>query len=260
MSNKLLNGEGKGNFGRYPALDGVRGIAVLLVVVAHFALLFPASHISGGLLGVDVFFVLSGFLITSILIKEFDTGGEISLRNFYARRFLRLMPAYWTLLMLIYLFAYQILPPIQAALVRGDNTLLSCLLYYSNRSRMAGQSLGVLTHTWSLSIEEQFYFMWAPLLYLMLALLKHRHLILLATATINILLVVILERRIQQGVLTTYLYNAIECRLFAIMIGSLIAMVVAWRVLSPRFLASRAHSCLASVAFCAVLGLGLAFK
>ena len=73
---------------RWPALDGLRAVAVLAVIVYHFGLL------SGGFLGVDLFFVLSGYLITSLLIREWDRrGGRISFRDFYVRRILRLFPA-----------------------------------------------------------------------------------------------------------------------------------------------------------------------
>src|SRR6185369_13173142 len=80
-----------------PALDGLRGIAILLVITHHQ--LIPFS-LNGGFLGVDLFFVLSGFLITNLLLKEFDATKSISLTNFYARRALRLAPAF-----LIYLVA-----------------------------------------------------------------------------------------------------------------------------------------------------------
>src|SRR3954462_15365671 len=76
--------------GHVPALDGLRGFAVLAVVLYHFP---PDRWVPGGWLGVDVFFVLSGFLITSLLVGEHEVAGKMSLRRFYARRALRLMPA-----------------------------------------------------------------------------------------------------------------------------------------------------------------------
>ena len=75
---------------RIAALDGLRGIAILLVIVHHQLIPLP---LTGGFLGVDLFFVLSGFLITSLLLKEFHTTKSISLTRFYARRVLRLAPA-----------------------------------------------------------------------------------------------------------------------------------------------------------------------
>ena len=76
-----------------PALDGLRGIAILLVVGNHIPLRHFQSLLPGGFVGVDTFFVLSGFLITTLLIQEFERTGSISLRNFYIRRALRLGPA-----------------------------------------------------------------------------------------------------------------------------------------------------------------------
>src|SRR5690242_7458008 len=88
---KTMAGEFKYN----PSLDGLRGIAVLIVMFYHTGIFLPQSisPISGGFLGVDVFFVLSGFLITSVLLKEYAGFESINLRNFYLRRIYRLVPA-----------------------------------------------------------------------------------------------------------------------------------------------------------------------
>src|SRR5689334_3153109 len=84
-------------FGHFGVLDGLRGIAVLIVMFYHLAYLEPGlrEYSKGGFLGVDIFFVLSGFLITSTLLAERDRDQTISLIRFYARRTLRLMPAFW---------------------------------------------------------------------------------------------------------------------------------------------------------------------
>ena len=82
-----------------PALDGIRALAVLAVMAFHF---LGAEYFAGGLIGVDVFFVLSGFLITSLLLDEQNRTGAVSLRGFYHRRVLRLFPAMYTLLALLY--------------------------------------------------------------------------------------------------------------------------------------------------------------
>src|SRR4051812_36488933 len=83
--------------GRVPALDGVRAIAILAVMGFHAQI----SQFGGGYFGVDIFFVLSGFLITSLLLSERETGGRIDLRAFYARRALRLLPALAVMLSLV---------------------------------------------------------------------------------------------------------------------------------------------------------------
>src|SRR3954463_8108536 len=139
---------------------GVRGLAILLVVAAHSGL--PVRW--GGLSGVTLFFVLSGYLITSLLIRERDRWGSISLWRFWGRRALRLLPALVLLLVLAPLLLWA----------TGDDRLstypvaaLASLLYVGNWVRIAGTDLGVLNHLWSLSVEEQFYVIW-PLVFVAL--------------------------------------------------------------------------------------------
>src|SRR5688572_33093349 len=87
-----LTATGRFELGYRPALDGVRGLAILAVLAVHTNHLFGWSLLKGGSIGVDIFFVLSGFLITCILLEEWEHTGHVSLRNFYLRRFLRLVP------------------------------------------------------------------------------------------------------------------------------------------------------------------------
>jgi peptidoglycan/LPS O-acetylase OafA/YrhL len=138
--------------GRVPALDGVRGIAILLVVAVH-----ATGYPRGGHLGVDLFFVLSGFLITTLLLEERANTGRISLRRFYARRARRLLPAL-ALLLLTYL-------AIDAA--KGHNGLRTVALaglYFGNAvqalSNVNPLAHSGLEHLWSLAEEEQFYLIW----------------------------------------------------------------------------------------------------
>src|SRR5436190_18818603 len=91
----------------FPALDGLRGLAILLVITHHQ--LIPLS-LKGGFLGVDLFFVLSGFLITTLLVTEFDATKTISLKNFYARRALRLAPALLLYLLISAAVTYRLNP------------------------------------------------------------------------------------------------------------------------------------------------------
>lgn len=139
-------------FGYEPSLDGVRAIAVLLVMAGHLGLVY-----AGGL-GVDIFFVLSGYLITAILVSEFYANGRISLTKFYARRALRILPAVILLLVALNLLVTITQPTEQAATFRLDS--LGALFYIANWLRAFGRDLGILGHLWSLSIEEQFYFFW----------------------------------------------------------------------------------------------------
>ncbi|MFC7621382.1 acyltransferase family protein [Microlunatus sp. GCM10028923] len=146
--------------GYLPPLDGIRALAVVAVVLFHTLIFwFP-----GGGVGVDVFFVLSGFLITRILVAELDRTGRISFGNFYLRRALRLLPA---------LFALAI--PLTVAyllLLDGERqreslfAVFAAVAYISSPVMASGHHLGPLTHTWSLSVEEYFYIVW-PLVLLL---------------------------------------------------------------------------------------------
>jgi peptidoglycan/LPS O-acetylase OafA/YrhL len=140
-------------------LDGLRGLAILAVFAYHFRLL------RGGFLGVDLFFVLSGFLITGLLVGEWQQRASISLGRFYLRRVLRLLPALLLLLLLGWL-ATHLFRPAEEKAYRKAMLVTAC--YLSNWPDLHGVNLGSLGHTWSLSVEEQFYVLWPVLLYGML--------------------------------------------------------------------------------------------
>ena len=149
--------------GYRPALDGVRAFAVLMVMAYHADVPF----FNGGSLGVDVFFVLSGFLITSLLLQEWNQTSTISFKKFYLRRALRLLPALFLLLLSIEAFALIALRG--ARLWEIQKAILAVLFYVSNWFSMhQPYRLGPLSHAWSLSIEEQFYFFWPPALFALL--------------------------------------------------------------------------------------------
>lgn len=135
----------------YPALDGLRTIAVGIVLCAHGGVTWFRS---GGV-GVDLFFVLSGFLITTILRTERQRTGGISFRNFYARRFLRLVPA----LLLTCALVAVAKPAVGEPLPATDIAL--ALSYTANWAQaLYGYHMTWLNHCWSLAIEEQFYLLW----------------------------------------------------------------------------------------------------
>jgi peptidoglycan/LPS O-acetylase OafA/YrhL len=140
--------------GYRPALDGIRGIAILLVLLSH-ARLGPFA--GGGLTGVTLFFVLSGYLITSLLLREHERDGRISLPAFYLRRARRLLPALVALVAVV----------TSVALVAGAGTdaltdAAAALFYVGNWATIpeGGLGLGTLSHTWSLAVEEHFYLLW----------------------------------------------------------------------------------------------------
>ncbi len=142
--------------GYNPALDGVRALAVLCVLVFHM------DALPGGYLGVDVFFVLSGFLITGGLLAERDRTGAMSLTRFYLRRAYRLLPAFWLLVAVA--TGWVVVLGIGTAGERREflDSLASSTLYLNNYFQVVKQSTGAgwLGHTWSLSLEEQFYLLW----------------------------------------------------------------------------------------------------
>jgi peptidoglycan/LPS O-acetylase OafA/YrhL len=150
--------------GGRPVLDGVRGVAVVLVVAVHVGLL------DSGDVGVDVFFPLSGFLITALLYEEWERYGVLSLRRFYARRARRLLPA-----LAVLVVAFAALSPLvrtfSTTLSRG--TLAASTLVFANNwvatlSAAHGRALGPLSPTWSLAQEGQFYVVWPAVLALLL--------------------------------------------------------------------------------------------
>ncbi len=139
--------------GRYrPDLDGLRAIAVGLVIIGHTQ--WPWRQ-NGADAGVTAFFVLSGYLITGILVRERQRTGSIRLRNFYRRRFVRLAPA--LLGLLVFALVLGLAGDLSGQWQLG---LVSCLLYVSNWVQAAGIAIHPIGHTWSLAIEEQFYLLW----------------------------------------------------------------------------------------------------
>ncbi len=154
---------------RQPGLDGLRALAVIAVIAFHERL----SAFSGGFLGVDVFFVLSGYLITDLLVARWDRHGRLDLGDFWARRARRLLPALAVLLVAV-TAATAVVEPAQLAALRS--ALLAAVTYSSNWwQALAHHSYFAqfgppppLQHLWSLAIEEQFYLVWPLLLIVIL--------------------------------------------------------------------------------------------
>ena len=143
-----------------PGLDGLRAIAVIGVIIYH------AHHdwLPGGFLGVEVFFVISGYLITLLLMGERERTGHVDLRQFWARRFRRLLPALYVMMAFVAVYIAAFYPAAREQ-TRGD--FLAGILYVSNWYEIfVGQGYGAseafapLRHLWSLAVEEQFYLVW----------------------------------------------------------------------------------------------------
>jgi peptidoglycan/LPS O-acetylase OafA/YrhL len=153
-----------------PGLDGLRALAVIAVLLYHADL----AWIPGGFLGVEVFFVISGYLITALLLAEWRQRGRIDLKTFWLRRARRLLPALYVLLVVTLAFAVVFLPG-EVAGLRGD--VLAAFGYVTNWYLIFGQESyfeavgrpSLLKHLWSLAVEEQFYLIWPPVLALGLA-------------------------------------------------------------------------------------------
>ncbi len=158
-----------------PALDGLRALAVVAVLLYHADL----GWIPGGFLGVEVFFVISGYLITLLLVSEHEQHGRISLRRFWFRRARRLLPAVYTLLLVVSLTVVLFVRE-QAEQTRGD--VIAGLTYTTNwyligTGQSYFQSFGrpsMLRHLWSLAVEEQFYLIWPLIVVLLLVVCRRR--------------------------------------------------------------------------------------
>ncbi|MDQ1380941.1 MAG: hypothetical protein QOJ71_1660, partial [Actinomycetota bacterium] len=184
-----------------PGLDGLRAISVLAVVVFHHYLIggHEVGWAPGGFLGVEVFFVVSGYLITSLLLSERRETGRVSLRRFYVRRARRLLPALFTLLAVVIAYSLLFLPDAIGTL-RSD--ALAALTYTSNWWQMIAHRSYIaeagrpelLKHLWSLAIEEQYYLAWPFLLMLGLRKLGRRRMLatMVGTALMSTLLLALL--------------------------------------------------------------------
>lgn len=205
---------------RIAPLDGMRALAVAAVVATHAL----PHRFAGGVLGVDVFFVISGYVITRILLRERAESGRVDLRGFYARRFLRLGPA---------LVAYVAVASVAGALLGYPHPLadaVAALTFTSNAYyNVVGEHLNTVGHTWSLAVEEQFYLLWPPVVAILLT-RGRRVLAVVAMAVVTMpLLNAVLLR---EGVPGDELYRLPHTRLPELLAGAAVAVLVAnpWHV------------------------------
>ena len=154
----------------FPALDGLRALSLLLVIGGHVRTGLPIKQYFSGGLGVGIFFVLSGFLITILLLREELAFGSTSLGAFYIRRAFRILPPYFLTIGVYLLVA--LIPSQHELRVRFLNTL-PYFLTWSNEYVPKGVA-ATFTHSWSLSVEEKFYFVWPLLFFIVLRKLKGR--------------------------------------------------------------------------------------
>ena len=248
-----------GSIAHVPALDGIRGLAVAGVLMFHL------GHLRGGYLGVDAFFVLSGFLITSLLLAERVAAGRVALAGFWARRARRLLPALLVLLVVVGLYAATVAPAAEVARIRGDG--LATLLYGANwHAIWAGHGYfdlfatpSPLEHTWSLAIEEQFYVVW-PLIFVGLVALtrgSRRALVLVSVALAGASAVAMAMLFDPADVNRAYIGT--DARAASILVGA--ALAFGWRRVPGRGDSAwgKGRVALEVVAFVAVIGLALAW-
>lgn len=210
-----------------PALDGVRALAVIGVLLYHGGV----SWLPGGFLGVDVFFVLSGFLITSLLLAEHEATGRVGFARFWFHRARRLLPALFAVLVFVCLYAVLLAPAVVRARLRGD---LIASLFYAANWRFVIERISYfeqyasptpLLHMWSLAIEEQFYVIWPLLLVVLLRFgWRGRRLAVLfgALAVASAGLMAALYR---PGIDPSRIYYGTDTRLQALLVGAVGAVV-----------------------------------
>ncbi|HET6810133.1 MAG TPA: acyltransferase [Acidimicrobiales bacterium] len=217
-----------------PALDGLRGLAVLLVIGYHFR---PGSGFSGGWMGVDVFFALSGFLITSLVLDELATTGRFSFLRFHIRRALRLQPALWLflavwlvgLLTLRQFYWFHTVPGFAPApgpptpLWVGARGVLTAMGEVNNWFSVRHVAMPPIGHLWSLSIEEQFYLVW-PALLLVVARFRPQWML---RATVGLGVASALDCLVQWngGAGTDRIYFGTDTRAQALLAGCLVAQL-----------------------------------
>lgn len=231
---------------RLRSLDGLRALAVSMVFVHHVV----PGQLPGGALGVSLFFALSGYLITAILLEERERTGAISLRRFYARRALRLYPALIVVVVAATIAAWvqDVGNPVPDA--------LAALLYVTNFYAQFDVHVNLLLHTWSLAVEEQFYLVWPAVLILGLARGWRLGLLVGAVILVGIASVAALELFAGAGHVPyiTFLPTS-----NLPMIGGGVILALALRSERGRRLCTRLSGTLPMLAALAVLALGMVF-
>jgi peptidoglycan/LPS O-acetylase OafA/YrhL/lysophospholipase L1-like esterase len=214
-----------------PGLDGLRALAVLAVVAYHEQL----GWASGGLLGVGVFFTLSGYLITDLLLGQWSDHGRLDLRDFWLRRGRRLLPALFVMLAAVTAWV-TIADRVRLASLRG--AVAAAASYSSNWFLIASSGSyfarfappGPLDHLWSLAVEEQFYLIWPWLLLLLLLCLRTRRVsalkwLALPTLALAGASAVAMALLYHPGLDPTRVYEGTDTRAFGLLIGAALAMV-----------------------------------
>lgn len=208
-------------------IQGLRAVAVTLVVVYHF---FPTA-IPGGFVGVDVFFVISGFLITLLLIREIDRTGTISLPKFYVRRVRRLMPAALTTTIATVAAAALTVGPVRLVSILKDAAWTSGYLANVHfgldpSGYFALSDPSPFLHYWSLAVEEQYYVVWPALLVCIVLLAKKRVMLLLPIVLTMVVMVSLAVSIVLTNSGSSHAYYSLASRAWELAIGGVVAYVV----------------------------------
>lgn len=249
-------------------LDGIRAIAVIMVLAYHLKLALFKS----GFLGVTVFFVLSGYLITGILISEVEEEGTIDLKNFWLRRIRRLVPAVMSMAVVI-IFVSAVVNRI--IFTKGCKDFLASVLGFNNWWQIFNkvsyfEAAGVpspFTHCWSLAIETQFYLIYPLILLGIYKLVKSRGEgranrgllfagVTLLLALISVILMIVLFDPQQDA---SRVYYGTDTRAFSLLFGALLAILWEYRMV-PRRLSSSVNMVLGSVSFAVLLVMTIAIN
>lgn len=216
-----------------PGLDGLRALAVLAVVLYH---LWP-QLLPTGMVGVDIFFVISGYLITALLLREGAYQGSMNIINFWLRRARRLLPAIFVLVITIAALSCFLEADARVGLSRqilGAFTFSSNWLYIAaGKDYFAQTSPELLTNFWSLALEEQFYIFWPVILvfiFMFISSWKNRALIPLILGLSSLLLAGILSLF---PVTTSRIYYGTDSHLYGLMLGVLLAFLAPWSMYPP---------------------------
>ena len=225
----------------------MRGISILLVLGRHFAW----RRVPGGYFGVDIFFVLSGFLITSLLLQEWARQSSISLKDFYIRRALRLGPALIVYLLALGAYALVFLKQGNAHQIYAG--ILWTLSYVSNwvMAFKPGQPLSILAITWSLAIEEQFYLVWPLLLSIALKSKLNRRWIIIVLAVGVVCVIAHRALLWKAGAPLARMYYGTDTHSDGLLFGCLIGCLTSWDLLRKS---RRVGLLMKSVALIATVG------
>jgi peptidoglycan/LPS O-acetylase OafA/YrhL len=207
-------------FGYRAELDGMRGFAILLVLFYHLGL----PWCRGGFVGVDVFFVLSGFLISSLLLREFDETGQLVIKRFYLRRAMRLFPALGLVLVSLMVIGFAIFNRAQIVYCLQD--VIIAIIYMTNWARVFNfHTFSMIGHCWSLSIEEQFYLIWPVLFFGLLRRQPKRRLLAKGILALGLILWGIRMLLALNGVYLYSLFHNSILRADALLAGCALAVV-----------------------------------